>query len=331
MLNFQFSILNAGGRASILTTVLHGLTLLTVKRGLRRGYVSLLRERTWAGAFTTLLGIVLLGQLFLFLMIGVQGLQHLLRARTDLRLELLTSATDQDAQLFFAAARALPAVERAVYITKEKAYEEERRRDPNLVQFLEKYGLRNPFPDTIGVTLRSLEDVDSFITFTRQPQWKSVIDPSYLTKATDQEREARELLHVTLAIRALVSLLIVLLSVVVLAVTVSLIRSRSAAREEEVTVERLVGADEVSVLLPFAMEAGILLLLSLLLATLLTAVIVNLLPLAVPALAADGAFGGLTREVVHLLRRSWFWILALQILCVPFISVVGAWWGVRKV
>lgn len=305
-------------------------TTLLLRRGIRRGWTALLRDRTWGTTFASLLGIAFMGQLFLLLLLSVQGIQELLRTQTDLRLEIRREAPDQETQEFFAAARAHSAVERAVYITKERALEEERRRDPGLLRLVEDLKIENPFSDTVAVTLRSLDAYDAFAGFVREPRWQLIVDPSFLSQATTQEKHAHSMLAIARAARSVTASLLMVLAIVLLLTVTALVRGRCLARHEEIVVERLVGARQVSILLPFAVEAGFLLLLAAVVSAVLLGILVTVLPLLVPSLLLDGALGLLTEQVGMLLRRWLPWMLALEILTVPLLALLGAWAGMHR-
>ena len=302
---------------------------LIFSRGLRRGLLSLQRERSAVVSLTALLGILFLGQLLVLLAFTVQATENLLRARTDLRLEIRREATDQDVREFFAAIKELPVISDSDYITREQAYERERQRDPDIISFLEQYNLENPFPDTIAVTLRSLTDYDTFASFVRQARWSHIIDPQFLSHATDQEAQVRELISVASAGQLLISLFLGIVAVTILFVLVSLVRSRALARSDEVLLERLVGASTLSVLMPFITEATFLMLLGILGSTLLLLGFVFLLPVLVSALQVTGTFSALRFEVVGLLGPYLPLVLIVELFAAPLLGAIGAWLGMR--
>lgn len=302
---------------------------LLVRRGIRRGLLNIRREGGWLTTASALLGIVALAQIFLIVAFGVQGIQHLLRSQMDLRLEIKDTATDQQIQEFFSAVRQLPSVEDALYLTKEQAYERERTRDPELVKFLEDFKLQNPFPDTFAVTLKSLDDYEAFASFAKEPQWQGVVDPAFLSKATDQEAQVHELIQVARSGRSIALFFLVLIGVLLLTVLMELVRRRALARAEEIIVERLVGANELAVLIPFATEAAALLLISFVVAVGIVVAMVLFLPSFVPALSEQGVFSGLRLEVINLLRAYGLPLLLAELLTIPALAFAGAWLGMR--
>jgi len=300
-----------------------------VRRGIRRGWLTLGRERNWLttlGAFT---GLCIVVQLVIIAGMGVQAAESSLRARTDLRLEVRDGVDDAEFQKFYASLQQLPAVENVEYVTKEQALDQERARDPNLDALLEQFDLGNPFPDTVSVTLRSFQDYDAFAEFIGSPQWASVVDPTFLSKATSQEQQVRDLLRVTTAARGLATFFLVLTSIVLLFVVIELVRRRCLGRRDEIFVERLVGAPSVSVVLPFATEGALLLAAAVFVSIGCVALAGTALPMIVPAVGADGAFAAFASDVTTSLAKRLPFLIFLEALAVPVLALAGAWLGLR--
>ncbi len=304
------------------------LTLL-LSRGMRRGWLTLARERWYGATLLTLFGVLLLAQLLLVVTLGVQGMHQLLQSRLDLRLQVQEGALDQDVQQFLVAVRTLPYVAHVTYITREQAYEQERTRNPDLIAFLEQFHIKNPFPDTIAVTLSSLDRYDAFAEFSRQAQWRTVVDPTFLSQATDQEQQVHALLRVTDAGTALVLFFLLLIAGILLFVLIELVRRRALMRREEIFVERLVGAQEFAVLIPFATEAALLLLGAVLLSSIAIVVLLFALPLVIPALSAAGPFAALRAQMAMLLPLRLPLLFLLELLLVPVLALAGAYVGMR--
>ena len=303
---------------------------LLLKRGLRRGLVNLMRDKGLTSSLLALTAVAGLLQLLFLLFIGAEGIQQMLRTQTDLRLEVLAGASNQQAQEFYGAVKELPYVEDVAYVTREQAYEMERKRDPELVSFLEEYGLNNPFPDTIAVTLASLDNYDAFSAFIRHEQWNAIVDPGFLSQVTDQEEQVYEMLRFTKAGRSLVLFFLVLVAGVTFFLLIELIRRRAFVRSEEIFIERLVGASPWVSVLPFAVEASLLMAGALLLSLSVLLLFLWMLPNVIPALAAGGSFAMLRREVMSLLGVFGPGLLLLQIILIPLLAVVGAWTALRK-
>ncbi len=303
--------------------------MLLLQRGIRRGVVTLLRERGWWTSLWALTGVVILAQLFLVVWLGVAGVETLLRTQTDLRLQVQDAATDRQTQEFIAAAQALPIVTDVAFITREQALERERTLNPDLLRFLEQFNIQNPFPDTVAVTLRDLSDYEAFSAFVQQPEWRSVVDHAFLSQATDQELQLRQMLRLTDAGRTVAGIFLSLTGGILLFIVVELVRRRAFLRREEVFVERMSGAQEASVVLPFATEAGLLLAIALGLGLVFLVFFLFALPLLVPALADGGAFALLRTHVSALLFRYGPGLIAMQFVLIPLVGFAGAFLGTR--
>ena len=300
------------------------------KRGVLRGCITLIRERQWATALGALMGVFVLVQLLGLVLIGLEGVQSMLRSRTDLRLEIHAEANDTQVQEFYSALGAQAFVRDTVYITKEKAYEQTKASDPDLITFLEEFNIPNPFNDTIGVTLQSLDDYQEFSTFVEQQRWQNVVTPSFLTDITDQEKQVFALMSVTRAGRSITLLILIVTATALVFITTELIRRRSLHRSDEVMVERLVGASPLGISLPFITEACVLLIISIIGSAIILGITIAVLPLWVPALQANGALGALSKEMTPLLANMLPIILLIQLLCAPLIATAGAWLGMRS-
>ena len=304
-------------------------TILLLKRGVRRGYTTLKRERGWATSLWALLGVVVLMQVFLVMWLGVQGVDSLLRTQTDLRLQVKEAATDHDVQQLLISIKALPGISTVEYITREQAYERERAANPDLIRFLEQFKIQNPFPDTVSVTLKNLSYYNQFLTFLKQPDWRTVVDPAFLSQATDQEQGLRQMLRLTDAGQSVATLFLFLTGGILLFVVVELVRRRAFLRREEVFVERMSGAQEASVVLPFATEATILLVTALLLSLACVLLFLLAFPLLIPALGDSGTFGELKAEVGSMMVSTGPTLFLIELVLAPLAGFAGAYLGTR--
>lgn len=302
---------------------------ITVRRGLLRGILTLRREGQWATALGALFGVLLLVQILGLLLLGLQGMQTILRHRTDLRLELRDTASDRSIQEFYSALTAEPFVEQALLVTKEKAYEKMRTTEPDLIAFLEEFHLENPFADTIAVTLKNLDDYRTFAGFVENERWQEIVNPTFLTEVTNQEKQVYALLNITQAGRALTGIILGITAAALVFIVTELTRRRALARSDEVLVERLVGATPLSILLPFATEATVLCILSILGSALMLAILIMLLPLFVPGMGPQGALAELRNEVSPLLLSTLPIYILIELFVAPFVATVGAWLGIR--
>lgn len=304
-------------------------TTASLQQGLRRGFLMLQREKYLSSSLALLTVVMVMMQLLLAGLLAVEGVHRLLISQASIHLEVLDGARDQDIQDFYAQVQQLPYVDEAEYLTREEAFERERERDPDLVAFLEQYNLENPFNDAFSITLASLDDYGAFTDFIEREEWRSVIDISFLTNVTDQERQARLLLDVTGAIRSLAYLFLFVASVLLLFVVLELVRRRANTRKSELMLESVLGASPQAVLLPFVTEMSALLILSLAAATVFVLVFLSMLPFMHSALAQGGAFAPLTSIVRSLLATVFPLMFVLEVLLMPVFALAGTLMGVR--
>jgi len=305
-------------------------TATIIRLSLRRGAAALLRGRGWGAPLGALTGVFLLLQILLLLLVGIGGMQELLSSRTAVRLEFRQEAGNQEKQEFFSAVRQQEFTGEAAYITREQAYEQAKARDPEVIAFIEEFSLRNPFADTIGITLRSLDDYARFKEFTEQERWQDVLEPGFLTEITGQEQHIRKLLLIAEAGRSFTLLILALTVCAILFITVELTRHRALAQSNEVLVERLAGAPSLSILLPFAVEATILFWLAALASGLLALALTAALPLLIPAFRSGNVLDPLRETAVPLLRAFLPALFLTELACSPVIALLGSWLGIRQ-
>jgi len=187
----------------------------------------------------------------------------------------------------------------------------------------------NPFPDTVSVTLRSLDDYPVFRSFIEQPEWKNVMNPSFLSEVTDQEKQVYELLRFTHAGKALTAIILAVVGAILLFITTELVRRRVLGRSNEVLVEKLVGSSPLAMFVPFATEACILLLLAIVISMMVSIALIVVFPLLVPALKSDGALSALGTHIAPLIRTTLPAYFFLEIVCIPLMASVGTWLGMH--
>ncbi len=300
------------------------------RRSAKRGIVNMFREKGFGTAVGSLFGVILLAQIIVLLAVGVQGGLVLLRERTDLRLQIRATATDAQIQDLYQNVRQLSYIEDVVYITREQAFERQKKRDPTLIEFLVKFGIENPFPDTMGVRLRRLEDYPAFLQFLKQPVFSAVVDPTFLTTTTDQQQQVEQLTNVVSSVRIVLVFIVGLAVIVLLFVVIELIRRRALSKRQELFVQQLVGASRMEILLPFFIEMTCMLLIALLASFMLEAALIFLLPHFLPVLAHDGIFSQWSVATGTVLLMVAPWIIFAELVLVGFLSIVGTLIALRS-
>jgi cell division transport system permease protein len=297
------------------------------KRGIARGMVNVLRESDWPTALGALVGIFLILQIILFGMMGMEGFQRLLKTNADVRLEVNDGASAQEVQRFLKHLEETSSVNEAHLITKESLYIDMRKQDPELVHFLEQYNLDNPFPDTIAVTLNQLEDYDKFSAAVMEDQWKDVVDPNFLSSITDQETQVFELLRITHAAWSLTIFFLALTVGILFIITIELMRSRVQSRSDEILVQHLAGTTSWNILLPFVVEAILMLLIAALMSVIIFVGIVSILPYIAPAFSQEGILSPLTMQITALLKQQGPILFAIELISIPIVGFLAAWFG----
>lgn len=294
-----------------------------LRRGTQRGLATAVREEGWGASVGSLFGVLFFAQVLLILVIGVNAGLTLLREQTDIRLEILDNASQAQIQDLVQNLHSLPYVEDVVYITREEAYERQKQRDPQLIAFLQKFGIANPFPETLGVRLRSLDDYTQFVSFLQQPVFAKTINPAFLSQGTDQQTQIYKLLDIVRSARLILFLIVGLLLVVLVFIIIELVRRRAVLRGDELFVEQLVGATPMAILLPFSVEILTLLFFALLLSFLFATGFVYVLPILIPSLAPGGVFSVWAASVAASLLSTGWLIACLELIVLPIVAGVG--------
>jgi cell division protein FtsX len=281
--------------------MLLGMDMPSAGRSVRRGLLSLRREKRWGTVLVMLCLAMTLLQMLIAGLSALKGIESLFTAKSGIHLEVANGTADQDIQDLYGALSELPYVESVEYVPKEKAYEREKLRDPALVASLEKFAVQNPFPDTFAVTLSSLDAFGNLRTFVEQGKWKGIVDPSFLASVSTQEREVQSYLSVSRSVTRLAYIVLWIGIAALAGIILDIAVQRAYARKEELELETVLGASRLQVILPLASEIAALLLGALVVGFALTTIFLVLLPSLIPALAAGGEFAEARSYTVPLL------------------------------
>lgn len=265
-------------------------TSTLVRNGWRQAVASLKHGRGWSGTLAAFSVTLLLLQCLLLFAFSMRGLNAILLDRAGLHLEVLPSARDQEIQELYAVLKDHPSVQHVDYVPKEKAYEQEKLADPELVYFLEQYKLSNPFPDSFLVTLRGADDYAALLLTVQQEKYRTVLDPSSLTSVSDQEKDLQGVLQMTQAFQAFAFAFAVLAWLILCAMMAEYVGRALRARRDEFTLQNALGAAHVSLVSLLASEITALLILSFAVASVLTVAIVALAPIALASVSTNDIF-----------------------------------------
>jgi cell division transport system permease protein len=151
--------------------------------------------------------------------------------------------------------KAEPLVGKVVFISKEQAYREERKRNPKAYELLGS----NPLPDTFRVTPAKPDDIGK-LKNALAPQapggGTTVVDPA-IDEVRNREEDTNKILSVTRVVKITMALLAGLLGIASILLIANTIRLSLYARRREVEVMKLVGATDWFIRWPFVLEGVI--------------------------------------------------------------------------
>lgn len=296
---------------------------MSLRSFLRLGWEGVRRERGTLPALAVFVLLFFLLYLLVIARVSVLATQRIARSAGDVRVDLLDDASPDIRATFAAALRSLPYVEHAVFLSHDQALETARGRDPELAAFLDAFALANPFPDAYSVRLTTFDAYPDFLRFLQQPSWASVVDASVLSAASTQEADVRTVLSAARAAGAFVNalLFIVFLAVVL---TVAAFTWRRAVDRQEFALPWILGGRAVHVVLPFAAEHTVLLLIALGIAALLALACGGFLFLLIPLTGGYGALAAFRSTAIGFLPAAFpLATVVFAVLC-PGIAVLGA-------
>jgi cell division protein FtsX len=297
--------------------------------GLGRGWKSLWRDRSWLSSILAFAGVFLLVQTVFLVLLASDSAITALAERTELRLEINKDSTVQETQTLLQTLEEQPFISSVDLITKEQAYNIMSSDNSELTAFLDKFALENPFRDMVSLTLGSVHDYGKLVDVISAERFAAIIDPNFLNEVTDQEQYVGQIQSLSGATQLITWLFAIITAGTLIVLTMELIRRRALLRRDELLVERLVGASTFSIIIPFIVEACLLLWFACLLGTLLLVAILTFGPRFVeveqlPIVTQVGQY--LIPQIEVILPRFVLMLLAI----IPCIAIFGAIVGLFK-
>jgi cell division transport system permease protein len=225
---------------------------------------------SFAAMATVLVTVLVLG-VFIPVVQATTGAANDVRSKVIADVYLKTGATQQDIDRVGRLIRSQPTVKSVQFVSKQQAYQEEKKRNPEAYQLLGS----NPLPDTFRVTPAKPDDIGKLRDALAPPSpsgGRTVVDKA-IDEVRNREEDTNKILSVTRVVKLTMALLAALLAIASMLLIANTIRLSLYARRREVEVMKLVGATDWFIRWPFVLEGIIVGALGGLLAILLLAIV----------------------------------------------------------
>lgn len=209
---------------------------------------------SFAALATVLLTMLVVG-VFIPIVQATTGAANDVRKRVLVDVYLRRDATKRDAARVRAMLADTPNVKRVEFISKQQAYEQQVRKDPEAFELLGA----NPLPDTFRITP---EDPDAVLALkselapTAAGGTRTPLDSS-IDEVRDRREDTTKILQVTRFVKLMAGTLALLLIAASIFLIANTIRLSLYARRREVEVMKLVGATDWFIRWPFVIEGVI--------------------------------------------------------------------------
>ncbi len=203
---------------------------------------------SFAAMATVLVTLIVLG-VFIPIVQATTGAANDVRKRVLVDVYLKASATRADRDRVASQIKQAPYVGKVEFVSKQQAYAEQKRRDPQAYALLGA----NPLPDTFRVTPSNPDDAGRLKAALGGAR---PIDPS-IDEVRDSKRQAGKILEATRFVKLTVGALAALLIIASILLIANTIRLSLFARRREVEVMKLVGATDWFIRWPFVIEGVI--------------------------------------------------------------------------
>lgn len=247
------------------------------RRSLSRGWLFLRGTKGWRAAAVSVMVSMLLVQLLFVTLAGARVAANDVLERGAVHLDVEDGTLDQRVQELYAGLRALPTVLDVEYVTGERLLEEERSRDESLDEFLERYGMENPFPDALVVTPQNGRMYDELRAFVRSEDDRGGIGAAALGEISAREAAMGESLGALGGATSAIGFLALLAMVVAFLASIDVVLRFGSARRAAANAEQLEGSTLSLAAAPAVVASAIVLICALLLSVVLATAVVFVL------------------------------------------------------
>ncbi|MEI6793288.1 MAG: permease-like cell division protein FtsX [Actinomycetes bacterium] len=210
---------------------------------------------SFAALASVLVTLLVLG-VFIPIVQATTGAANDVRGQVIVNVYMKSDATPADSQRVRSQLAQIQGVKSIQYISKDAAYAQERRKNPQAYQLLGS----NPLPDTLRVTPTNPDNALALVSAI-QPQTpgggRTTIDPSIDSVGSSKDNTDK-ILTATRVVKLTTGLLAGLLIVASVLLISNTIRLSVFSRRREIQVMKLVGATDGFIRWPFVLEAVLL-------------------------------------------------------------------------
>ena len=206
---------------------------------------------SFAAMATVVVTVLVLG-VFIPVVQATTGAANEVRGKVIADVYLKARVTDADVERVRRLIESEPSVGSVVFVSKERAYADEKKRNPEAYDLLGA----NPLPDTFRVTPVSPDDIGKVrnaLAPLSPSGERTVADPA-IDEVTNREEDTNKILAATRVVKLSIAGLAVLLVIASVLLIANTIRLSLYARRRDVEVMKLVGATDWFIRWPFVIE-----------------------------------------------------------------------------
>ena len=203
-------------------------------------------------AFTTVLVTMLVVGLFIPIVQATTGAANDVRKRVLVNVFMKTDATPKEVARVKTLIQRTPHAGKVVYVSKARAYAEQKKAHPALYELLGK----NPLPDTFRVTPDRPDNalaLKAALAPTAAAGGTVPRDPA-IGSVKNRQDDTKKILTITRVVKLTMASLAAILGLASIALIANTIRLSLFARRREVEVMKLVGATDWFIRFPFMIE-----------------------------------------------------------------------------